>query len=86
MTIQRTYVYPGDSPNKVTLGFGEEFKAHRGVARMLVNGELIAEFNEAICDSCNAEVTDIEPCAWTESGLYCWKCYHKWVFPYLREH
>lgn len=38
---------------------------------------------DAICDACNDEVKDEDPCVLTQRRLYCWDCAKAWVLKYF---
>jgi hypothetical protein len=38
--------------------------------------------DEAVCDLCNAEVGDYDPCVSADHTLYCWPCGQKWVLAF----
>jgi hypothetical protein len=82
------YEYPGDPVLDAHLMFGAEFKHWRGPGYMRVgsvnaDGEFVIDseqvIEEAICDLCNKEVQDIDPCVLTVDRLYCWTCAEEWV-------
>ena len=86
MRIQ--YKYPGDPVADVDLRFGREFKdRHRG--RVMV----VSTPNEtsrmpwpdeiAVCDACNDEVGDLDPCALIDWGLFCGPCFTRTIKPHV---
>jgi hypothetical protein len=83
------YEYPGDPRDRCDLVFGAEFlqtQSHREI-RISAAGmpdAVIPVGNEIICDACNAEVREIDPCAVTGYRLYCWPCAQKYILPYVR--
>jgi hypothetical protein len=89
--VKATIRYPGDPDEEVVLMFGAEFQVHvrkgkPGVIRVtglgpdlqpiIDHSTQIIEFNEIICDDCNAQITDLDPLALLyRSRAVCWQCY-----------
>jgi len=86
MSYKTTFTYPGDPTSKVELMFGAEFTHANPDREIVIYGGDIAQHipvDEIICDTCNAGVELYDPCAVTESRLYCWACFLEWIKPYL---
>lgn len=85
-----TYTYPGDEPTDARLMFGREFReANPNRNRQIVIGggglpATVISVDEVVCDTCNDLVTDTDPCAVTEHGLYCWNCTKEWILPHVK--
>ena len=81
------YHYPGDPVTGVELTYGGDFKRAQPDRQIRVGirgGEVsVIPVEDAICDMCNAEVGDYNPCALSGTRLYCWQCYEEWIKPYL---
>jgi len=82
------YEYPNDPVLDAHLMFGAEFKWWRGpgylrVGSVNADGDFVIDsetvVEEAICDLCNREVQDVDPCVLTGDRLYCWSCAGEWV-------
>jgi hypothetical protein len=81
---------PGESdpPDDALLTYGEEFKRMNPDRRSRVTdlaGNVIYDsgpIEEVICDFCNAEVGNLDPCTLTGDRLYCQDCAKRWIFPY----
>ena len=86
--MKLTYTYPGDPPVDATLMFGREFKRDNPGREIRVGSggeeDVVIPGEEAICDSCNTEVLDMDPCCVTLARLYCWGCFEKWVRPHAK--
>lgn len=86
--------YPGDPPVEVTFLTGAEFVAHERHGKP---GEIrvsswdstapphVIEFDEVVCDLCNAEIGDADMCALHSGHLYCPHCMVKYVLDYVKE-
>lgn len=81
------YTYPGDPTTEVQLMFGGEFLVANPNREIVVGGDGMPTtripVEEIVCDTCNVSVFPDEPCAITESRLYCWSCYKQWIRPHL---
>ena len=81
------YRYPGDPLATVELTYGGDFKRAQPdrQIRITVAGKDVftVPVGDAICDTCNAEVGDYDPCALSGTRLYCWSCYEEWIKPHL---
>lgn len=88
LTIE--YTYPNDPKTTALLLFGVEFKMHvrrgrLGHIAIPTGDELHAVlFDQIICDACNAEVRDLDPCCSTSHSLYCWDCAGQFVLPHTK--
>lgn len=78
--IKIQFTYPGDPPTEARLLFGAEFKivargGGLGQIAVVAGGQIgIVRFDDVVCDACNAEVRDLDPCCSTDHALYCWEC------------
>ena len=93
MAIRIPYQYPEDPPATVDLMFGLEFitnirKNKPGKITISASDRptQVIEVDEVICDSCNAEVLSVDPCALVEDHgrLYCFDCYKRLIRPYCK--
>ena len=82
--MKLSYTYPSDPPTEATLMFGHEFKRDNTGRAIQVEGYAAIPVEEAICDACNVNVTDMDPCCITLSRLYCWGCFEMWVRPHAK--
>lgn len=78
------YQYPGDPVSTAQLLFGAEFQArnpNRYIAVIAGGTETRIPIppNEIVCDQCNGDVSDVDPCINTDHSLYCWTCGHEQV-------
>lgn len=86
MSFKTEFKYNGDPLTEVELTFGGEFAAanpDRFIQVGSFDGGVRIPVEEVICDSCNARVARVEPCAMVHARLYCWACYLEWIFPFL---
>ena len=86
--MKGTYTYPGDPKAEVELTYGGDFKAGNPGREIAVGAwgdpdPVRIPVEEVVCDSCNANVGDFDPCAIALDRLYCWDCYKRWVQPHL---
>jgi len=92
--------YPGDPDQVVLTMDGQRFKqviwggqpgkivvSALGDNMEPVPGtEEVTEFDEIVCDTCNAEIKDADFVAVTPSRAYCQACFDQWLKPYLLPH
>jgi hypothetical protein len=88
--ISVKYKYPEDPEDSALLVYGLEFKrANREIRVTSLDqdfqptSETAIPVDGACCDSCNAEIADIDPCALTHRRLYCWACFEQWIKPHI---
>jgi hypothetical protein len=86
MRIQ--YKYAGDPVTNVDLMFGREFKdKHRGREMVVYTANETSRVpwpdETAVCDACNDELYDLDPCALTDWGLFCEPCFTRIIKPHV---
>jgi hypothetical protein len=79
-----------DGSEQARLMFGAEFSHHirRGQpGRIAVSdgiGTTIIEFDEIVCDVCNASIGPYDPMILTHWGAYCWSCTGEYITPKIK--
>ena len=85
--------YPGDRPYTLEVLTGKTFKLQErkgGPGEIRISGAdgsppHVITFDEVICDSCNAEIGDEDPCYLEPSRLHCQECFEEYTKPYVKE-
>ena len=79
---------PSESVTLVEMMFGGEFK-HKHPSRTVVMSlegdlqDMIVSEGAAMCDMCNVNIEDTDPCAEAEGRVFCWGCWGEFIRPYI---
>jgi hypothetical protein len=78
--------YPEDPVEQGEVLTGKVFKLrnpNRYIGISTATEETHIPVTDAICDACNDEVKDEDPCILSHRRLYCWTCAKEWVLKYF---
>lgn len=87
MTVKAKYRYPNDPVTNVQVMFGAEFTArypNREIAITVGTRKVFQHpVTDVVCDTCNAEIGPLDPCAVAIERMYCWGCFTEWIRPHV---